>query len=77
MVLDEQWGWMYGTGLLGLVTLGLQALVDVNLSVPQQPHHSADQLDERVGPVQNIFLGQIPGEEESERIRSGLMLAAS
>ena len=49
-----------------LVALGLQTLVDVNLSVPQQPHHAADQLLKRVGPVQNVLLRQIPGERHQD-----------
>ncbi|TNN36961.1 hypothetical protein EYF80_052865 [Liparis tanakae] len=36
------------------------ALVDVELSVPQQPDHAADQLQERVGLVQDVLLGQTP-----------------
>lgn len=49
------------TRLLRLVTLGGETLLDVNLSVPQQPHHTAHQLHERVGLLQDLVLGQIPG----------------
>lgn len=44
-----------------LVALSLQALVDVNLAVPQQPYHPTDELNKRVELVQNILPCQVPG----------------
>lgn len=44
------------TGLLRLVTLSGETLVDINLAVPQQPHHSAHQLHKWVGLIQNFIL---------------------
>lgn len=56
------------TCLLRLVALDLQALVDVDLTVPQQPHHTADQLHEGVRLVQDLLLGQVSGRGDGQRV---------
>lgn len=44
---------------LSVTTLGHPTLVDVHLSVPQEPNHPTHKLHKRVGLIQDIFLRQV------------------
>lgn len=55
------------TCLLCLVTLGGLALVDVDASISNEPHDSAQQLHEWIHGVQNLLLRQVPGSREAGR----------
>jgi hypothetical protein len=53
------------TCLLCLVTLDGLALVDVDVSIADEPHDSAQQLHERIHGIQNLLLRQVPGSGEA------------
>lgn len=44
---------------LSVTTLGHPALVDVHLSIPQQPNHPTHKLHKRVGLIHDILLRQV------------------
>jgi len=47
------------TGLLCFVTFCLNALIDVDLAVSQQPHHPTDQLHKGIYLIPYIILRQV------------------
>ncbi len=46
-------------GLLRFITFCLDALINVDLTVSQQPHHPTDQLHKGVYLIQDVVLRQV------------------